>query len=128
MGPDGRLLFFDITVDECQFQITNVYALTAVAQRLAFFQEINRALDSSLSSFAASSHQILFGDFNNVMDLRADHRSVLHRVNPTSGSCTVPVKSNLTFLSHFYHTSIPVCLLSGLEVGGFCAKWHMLLR
>ena len=42
-------------------------------------------------------------------------------------TCTVPVKSNLTFLSHFYRTSIPVCLLSGLEVGGFCAKWRMLL-
>ena len=52
---------------------------------------------------------------------------------------TVPVKSNITFLLHFYHisitllshfyrTSIPVCLLSGLEVGGFCAKWCMLLR
>ena len=41
---------------------------------------------------------------------------------------TVQVKSNLTFLSKFYHISITLCLLSGLEVGGFCAKWLMLLH
>ena len=40
---------------------------------------------------------------------------------------TVPVKSNLTFLSYFYPTSIPHHLQPRLEMGRAYAKLHMLL-
>ena len=58
----------------------------------------------------------------------SEKQSTLLQTKATNTVDTVPMKSNLTFQSQFYRISIALCLLFGLEVGGFSTKWHMLLR
>lgn len=76
-----RLLSLEIRIDNLRFQVVNVYALTAVAERLAFLNKIDRVLNQS-----HVDHLVLCRDFSEIMNYQANRK--------TSSTWSYPVSSS----------------------------------